>query len=59
MLLSLGNHFTRVYAPAGYPALTVNAGHRSSGEPLGLTFVGPYFADPMLFSVAAVFEAGR
>ena len=59
VLLSLGNHFTRVYAPAGYPALAVNAGHRPSGEPLGLTFVGRYFADPMLLSVAAVFESGR
>lgn len=59
VLLTLANHFTRVYAPAGFPAVTVNAGYRPNGEPLGLTFVGDKFTDADLFAIAAVFEATR
>ncbi|MGB1253014.1 MAG: amidase family protein [Candidatus Promineifilaceae bacterium] len=59
VLLSFGNHFTGIYAPAGYPAVTVNAGHRPSGEPLGITFVGDLYTDATLLSIAATFESTR
>lgn len=55
-ILSLSNHFTRLYAPAGFPAITVPAGFRATGEPLGVTFVGDYLADGQLLQLAYAFE---
>jgi amidase len=55
-ILSVSNHFTGIYAPAGFPALTVPAGYRPTGEPLGVTFVGDYLSDGDLIQFAYAFE---
>lgn len=56
LLTSLNSYTTAVYAPAGYPALTVPAGYRENGEPVGLTFVGSYAEDARLVRAAYAFE---
>ena len=55
-LVSLGNYATALYAPAGFPALTVPAGQRDTGEPVGVTFFGDYLDDARLVRVAYAFE---
>jgi len=55
-LVSLSNHFSLVYALGGHPALTIPAGYRSSGEPIGLTFVGGHFQEEELFNIGYVYE---
>ncbi|MDP3385688.1 MAG: amidase family protein [Eubacteriales bacterium] len=57
-LISLSNHFSLVYAYAGYPALTVPAGFRSTGEPLGLTFVAGPFEESKLITMGYIYEQG-
>lgn len=42
-------------AVAGYPSITVPMG-RTSGLPLGLSFVGPAWSEPRLISLAYAFE---
>lgn len=59
VLLSLSNQLTQVYAPAGFPALTVPAGVRPSGEPLGVTFVGDFLDDARLIAVGYAFEQAQ
>jgi len=39
VIVSLSNQAATAYAPAGYPALTVPAGYKSNGEPIGITFL--------------------
>ncbi len=56
VLLSVNNRLTRLYAPAGFPALSVPAGYRQSGEPLAFTFVGDYLSDGDLLAVGHAFE---
>ena len=56
LLASLGNTMTRLYAPAGFPALTTPCGRRGSGEPVGLTFVGDFLSDERLIGAAYAFE---
>ena len=56
VILSLSNHISQVYAPAGYPALTVPAGYKSTGEPIGVTFVGSKFQEGKLIKIANVYE---
>lgn len=57
-LISLSNHFSLVYAYAGYPALTVPAGFRSTGEPIGLTFVGGECEEDKLIAMGYIYEQG-
>jgi amidase len=57
-LISLSNHFSLVYAYAGYPALTVPAGFRSTGEPVGLTFVGGECEEDKLITMGYIYEQG-
>ncbi|MBZ0293786.1 MAG: amidase [Anaerolineae bacterium] len=56
LLMSLNNYATAVYAPAGYPALSVPAGYRDNGEPIGLTFFGNYADDARVVRAAYAFE---
>ncbi len=56
VLLSVNNRLTRLYAPAGFPALSVPAGYRELGEPLAFTFVGDYLSDGELLAVGHAFE---
>lgn len=58
VLVSFSNDLSGVYAPAGYPALTVPAGYKESGEPYGVTFVGSYLDDIKLFQVGYAYEQG-
>lgn len=39
VIVSLGTELTTVYAMAGTPALTIPAGRRETGEPIGATFL--------------------
>ncbi len=57
-LISLSNHFSLVYAYAGYPALIVPAGFRSTGEPLGLTFIAGPFEECKLLTMGHIYEQG-
>ncbi|MGH3089875.1 MAG: amidase [Rubrobacteraceae bacterium] len=54
-----GDHFlgasSTPSAMAGYPAITVPAGH-SFGLPIGLTFTGRAFSEPTLIKLAYAFE---
>ena len=56
VIVSLSNQAATAYAPAGYPALTVPAGYKSSGEPIGITFVGSLFEEGKLLNIANVYE---
>ncbi len=56
VIVSLSNQISQVYAPAGYPALTVPAGYKSTGEPIGVTFVGSKFQEGKLIKIANVYE---
>jgi len=56
VIVSLSNKTSHVYAPAGYPALTVPAGYKSTGEPIGVTFVGSKFQEGKLIKIANVYE---
>jgi len=55
-LVALSNHFSLVYTFAGNPALTVPAGYRSTGEPIGITFVGGRFEENKLFKIGYLYE---
>jgi len=56
MILSLSNDLSHLYAPAGYPALTVPAGYRASGEPFGITLVGNLLEDVKVFEMGLLYE---
>jgi len=56
VLLSLSNYISNVYAPAGYPAITVPAGYRESGEPIGMTMTSGLFQDTVLIKAAYGYE---
>ena len=57
ILLSLGNRHASFYATAGFPAITVPAGLRASGMPVGATLIGRAGDDARLLRSAAAFEA--
>jgi amidase len=56
LLLAIGPPFYLPFCAAGYPALVVPAGQRPSGEPVGVTFVGPANAEPLLIRAGFAFE---
>ncbi|CAN7239300.1 amidase family protein [Terrabacter sp. LjRoot27] len=56
MLVSLSNRHSAVYATAGFPAVTVPAGMRSNGMPVGATFIGRIGEDGRLLAMAYAFE---
>jgi len=41
---------------ANYPALTVPAGYRDSGQPVGVTLYAPSFQEQRLIDLGAVLE---
>lgn len=45
-----------ISAKAGYPSVIVPAGYSPKGEPIGITFAGAAFSEPLLISVAYAFE---
>jgi amidase len=56
VIISLSNQAAMIYAPAGYPALTVPAGYKTTGEPIGVTFVGSKFQEGKLIKIANIYE---
>jgi amidase len=56
VLVAIGDPFYVHYCAAGYPAISVPAGYRTSGEPVGLTFVGRFRDDSLLIRAAFAFE---
>ncbi len=46
----------QVYAPAGYPALTVPSGYAEDGTPQGVAFVGGFLSEPKLLAVGYAYE---
>lgn len=46
----------QLYAPAGYPALSVPAGYAEDGTPQSIVFVGGFFAEPQLLAVGYAYE---
>ena len=48
-----GSHLS---AKAGYPTIAVPAGYTSDGEPVGITFAGTAYSEPLLIQVAFAFE---
>lgn len=55
-IVSASNGLSGIYAPANYPAVTVPAGYKKSGEPFGVTFVGRSLSDSYLLDIAYAFE---
>lgn len=56
VLVSLSNQASSQYANAGYPALSVPAGYRDSGEPLGMTLIGTHLDDGKLIKIGYAYE---
>jgi amidase len=56
LLVSLSTRHSCVDATAGFPAVTVPAGMRSNGMPVGATFIGRPGEDGRLLSMAHAFE---
>jgi len=46
----------QVYAPAGYPALTVPAGYADDGSPESIVLVGGFMSEPQLLAAGYAFE---
>ncbi len=46
----------QLYAPAGYPALTVPSGYAADGTPQNVVFVGGYLSEPQLLAVGYAYE---
>jgi len=47
---------TQIYAPAGYPAMTVPIGVSAAGEPQGVTLIGKRLGEPDLLAVGYAIE---
>lgn len=52
----IASNMNQLYAPAGYPALTVPAGYAQDGTPQDVVFVGGYLSEPNLLAVGYAFE---
>jgi amidase len=59
VLLSVGNAHSRLYAPAGWPAVTVPFGRRADGAPAGVTLIGRPGEDARLLGFAHALEQAR
>ena len=46
----------QLYAPAGYPALSVPAGYAEDGTPQDVVFVGGFLSEPQLLAVGYAYE---
>ncbi|MEH7417862.1 amidase family protein [Neobacillus drentensis] len=47
---------SHISAKAGYPTVTVPIGYTAEGEPVGLSFAGKAFSEPVLIEIAYAFE---
>jgi Asp-tRNA(Asn)/Glu-tRNA(Gln) amidotransferase A subunit family amidase len=56
-LLAGGDEIIRLYALAGFPAVTLPTGYdEATGEPLAVTLTGDYLAEPDLIAAAYALE---
>ena len=55
-ILSIANRSAGFAAAANYPCITVPMGYRTSGEPVGITFISRSFMEDRLLKVAYAFE---
>lgn len=55
-IADINTHSTYLYAPSGYPAVSVPMGYRSDGEPLNLTFFAGWMQDASLIAYAYAYE---
>lgn len=51
-----GEEGSHISAKAGYPTLAVPAGYSVEGEPVGITFAGTAYSEPILIEAAFGFE---
>ncbi len=56
VLVTLSNYATTLYATSGYPALTIPGLKRTSGEPVGVTFIMKADQDVELLHVGQLIE---
>lgn len=56
VLVTLSNYATTLYAASGYPALTIPGLKRTSGEPVGITFIMKAKQDVELLHVSQLIE---
>lgn len=56
-LLTVSDYLTHTYACAGYPALTIPGGYRSTGEPVGITLVASPKHEDKLLKIGKQFES--
>jgi len=56
VLVFPNNFGAAIPAKAGYPSITVPAGYTEEGEPVGITFTGRAFSEPMLIKIAYAYE---
>ncbi|WP_372367886.1 amidase family protein [Candidatus Uabimicrobium sp. HlEnr_7] len=56
IIATLSNYFTSVYAPCGYPAISIPLGYRDSGEPIGMTLIAKEHEDKKLLDIAYSYE---
>jgi amidase len=54
-LVSAGSSFSHIPAKAGYPSVTVPGGFSAEG-PLGITFTGTAYSEPVLLKLAYAYE---
>lgn len=59
VLITLSSHLSGIYATAGYPTLTVPAGVRPDGEPVGMTLTTSPGGEDRLFALAGHYEQHR
>jgi amidase len=55
-MLSINNWNAGHAAAANYPCLTVPMGYRTTGEPVGITFISRPFKEDMLLRIGYAFE---
>lgn len=55
-IVDINNYSTYAYAVSGYPAVSVPAGYRESGEPVSITFYSGHLQDANLIAMAFAFE---
>ena len=55
-ILSIANRSAGFAAAANYPCITVPMGYRTTGEPVGITFISRPFMEDRLLKIAYAFE---
>lgn len=56
LILFPGEEGSNISAKAGYPTIAVPAGYTPEGEPVGITFAGTAYSEPVLIEAAYGFE---